>query len=189
MEGGEVTDSDLASDDAGILSDFVGLLTRHQPDLWAFILSRVPGHPEVEDILQETNVALWNHRQRFEKGTDFVAWSFTVAKFVILRHLKKNKRAGWLVFNDELVELMDSEAPTVFDDGASRLRLLETCLGKLRSDERDLIDYRYSRRGDLESLGRKVGRSASSLSVSLHRIRAALRACIEREQKREGRMA
>lgn len=189
MKAGDATGSDMLCDDAGVLSEFVGLLTRHQPDLWAFIISRVPGHPEMEDILQETNVALWTHRQRFEKGTDFVAWSFTVAKFVILRHLKKNKRGAWLVFNDDLVELMDSEAPEIFDDGASRLRLLETCLGKLRPEERDLIDYRYSRRGDLETLGRMVGRSASSLSVSLHRIRAALRACIEREQKREERMA
>ena len=189
MESDNGTGFDFTSGDAETLSEFVSLLTRHQPDLWAFVLSRLPGHPEVEDILQETNVALWVNRERFEPGTDFVAWAFTVAKFVILRHLKKNKRGNWLVFSDQLLELMDTESPAEFRDGGSRLRLLEACLGKLRPEDRDLLDYRYDRRGDLESLGRSLGRSASSLSVTLHRIRAALRTCIEREQNREEQMA
>lgn len=167
-------------DEAGSLAAFVGLLTRHQPDLWAFILSQLPGHPDVADILQETNVTLWTNRHRFELGTDFIAWSFTVARFTILKHLKKNKRADRLVFREELLDLIAAEAPERFRHGNSRLKWLEHCLAKLRPVDRELIRYRYQEEGGLETYGRKIGRSAASLSVTLHRVRAALRACIEK---------
>lgn len=161
-------------------SEFVTLLTRHQPDLWAFILSQLPGHPDVADILQETNMTLWTNRQRFEQGTDFIAWSFTVAKFAILKHLKKNKRSDRLVFREELLELVSAEAPEVFRDGNRRLKWLGVCLGKLRPADRDLIRHRYQGEGSLEEYGRRIGRSVSALSVTLHRVRAALRTCIEK---------
>ena len=168
------------SEEANAFSEFVGLLTRHQADLWAFILSQLPGHPDVADILQETNITLWTNRQRFEPGSDFIAWSFTVAKFAILKHLKKDKRSNRLVFRGDLLALISDEAPEVFRDGNRRLQWLEACLGKLRPADRDLIRHRYQGEGDLEAYGRRIGRSASSLSVTLYRVRAALRACIEK---------
>lgn len=174
------------SDGGAADPDFVALLTRHQPDIWAFILVQLPGHPDVEDILQETNVALWTNRHRFEAGTDFITWSFTVAKFVVLRHLKKGKRSRWLVFRSELLDLISVEAPEVFGDGARRLHWLEACIGKLRFEDRELLRSRYHEHGSLEEYGRRVGRSAASLSVTLHRIRAALRTCIERGLSQEG---
>ncbi len=176
--------------EASSLSEFVNLLTRHQADLWAFILSKAPGHPDVADMLQETNVALWTNRQKFELGTDFIAWSFTVAKFVILKHLKKDKRSSnRLVFRDELLDIISAEAPAAFRDGNSRLKWLETCLEKLRPVDRELVRFRYQEEGGLEEYGRRVGRSAASLSVTLFRVRAALRACIEKGLLQEERSA
>ena len=125
-------------------------------------------------------MSLWNNRHRFEPGTDFIAWSFTVTRFTILGHLKKKKRGDWLVFRDELLDMISTEAPDVFRDGSRRLNWLETCLGKLRPEDRDLLDHRYRREGGLAEYGKAVGRSASSLSVTLHRVRAALRSCIEK---------
>jgi RNA polymerase sigma-70 factor, ECF subfamily len=172
--------NDGESEEERAFSDFVTLLTRHQADLWAFILSQLPGHPDVADILQETNVTLWTNQHRFEQGTDFIAWSITVAKFAILKHLKKGKRSDRLVFREELLELVSAEAPEVFRDGNRRIKWLEVCLGKLRPADRDLIRHRYQGEGNLEEYGRRIGRSASALSVTLHRVRAALRTCIEK---------
>ncbi len=168
---------------------FVELLTRHQSDLWAFIFSQLPGHPDVADILQKTNVILWLKRGDFEPGSDFLAWAFSVARYEVRAHLKEAKRANWLVFNDELLETISAEAPEQFGDGNLRLKWLGICLGKLRPAERQLVEHRYESQEGLAEYAARSGRSVSSLSVTLHRVRAALRACIEKGIAREGNTA
>lgn len=160
-------------------TEFVSLLTEYQADLWAYIISQLPGSPDVADILQKTNLALWTKQQDFEPGTNFRAWAFTVARFEILAHLKKSKRGNWLVFSDSLQETIASEAPEAVPESSVRLRLLEECMQKLRPNHRELLNHRYQSKDGLDSYARQCGRSVSSLSVTLHRVRANLRKCIQ----------
>ena len=160
-------------------AEFVSLLTEHQADLWAYIISQLPGSPDVGDILQKTNLALWTKQGDFEAGTNFRAWAFAVARFEVLNHLKKNKRGNWLVFSDDLVETIATEAPEALPDSSVRLQLLEGCMQKLNPTHRDLLNHRYQSKEGLESYARQCGRSVSSLSVTLHRVRASLRKCIQ----------
>ena len=60
---------------------FVQLVVTHQAALRAFVLSLLPGSDEVEDVIQETNAAIWRKRGEFEIGTNFKSWMFSVAKF------------------------------------------------------------------------------------------------------------
>lgn len=156
------------------------MLTEHQADLWAYIISQLPGSPDVNDVLQKTNLTLWTKQDQFELGTNFKAWAFTVTRFEILAHLKKNKRGSWLVFNDELLETIADEAPDAIPQSSLRLQMLESCMAKLKPAHRELLNHRYQSQYNLDSYARQSGRSASSLSVALYRIRATLRKCIEK---------
>lgn len=160
-------------------AEFVSLLTEHQADLWAYIISQLPGSPDVGDILQKTNLALWTKQSDFEVGTNFRAWAFTVARFEILSHLKKHKRGNWLVFNDDLIDTIATESPEAIPDSSTRLQLLEECMQKLRPNHQELLNHRYQSKEGLESYSRQCGRSVSSLSVTLHRVRTTLRKCIQ----------
>ncbi|NWK55739.1 sigma-70 family RNA polymerase sigma factor [Verrucomicrobiaceae bacterium N1E253] len=160
-------------------TEFVSLLTEHQADLWAFIISQLPGNPEVGDILQKTNLTLWTKREQFAPGSNFRAWAFSVARFEVLAHLKKHKRGNWLIFNDELLETISMEAPAAIPESSLRLKLLESCTAKLQPQHRDLLNHRYQSKDGLASYAKQCGRSVSSLSVTLHRVRATLRKCIE----------
>jgi len=62
-------------------SEFVSLLTEHQADLWAYIISQMPGSPDVGDILQKNNLVLWTKQNQSKLGTNFRAWAFTIARF------------------------------------------------------------------------------------------------------------
>lgn len=87
---------------------YVALLTRHQASIHAFIHSLLPGDPEVEDVLQRTNIVLWNKREQFEENTNFKAWAFSIARWETRAWLTEKKRKDWLVFNDELRPLGQS---------------------------------------------------------------------------------
>jgi len=160
-------------------SEFVTLLTEHQADLWAYIISQMPGSPDVGDILQKTNLVLWTKQKQFETGTNFRAWAFTIARFEILAHHKKNKRGSWLVFNDELLETIAEGAPKAIPESNLRLKLLESCMQKLQPTHRQLLNHRYQSKSSLDSYAQQCGRSVSSLSVTLYRIRTSLKNCIQ----------
>ncbi len=159
-------------------SSFVSLLTRHQGDVWAFILTLMPGHADAKDVLQKTNMVLWQKRDEFTPGTNFRAWALTCARFTAMDHLKRLKNDKLRYFDDTLIEIMADEVIERPARADRRLEALESCLKKLRPQDRELIEFRYRSDGQLRDYARRIGRSVSALSVSLHRLRTQLRKCV-----------
>lgn len=159
-------------------AEFVTLLTKHQPDLWSYIITLMPGDADTADVLQKTNLVLWTKQQNFESGTNFRAWAFAVARFEVLAHLKKNKREGIVLLDDELLDRIAHEAPDALAPSELRLAALERCLNKVRPQDRALLEHRYRSNLGLDEFASRVGRSVSALSVTLHRLRVSLRKCV-----------
>ncbi len=159
--------------------EFVRLLTEHQSSLRGYIVSLMPGLPGSEDVLQETNIALWKKRDRFQPGSNFTAWSFAVARYSTMEHRRKARRDQRLVFSDDLLETLaaspDEIAPPQTE---ARRTALEGCLARLTEADRTLIQRRYGRGTTVQDYSDSAGRSAGALRISLFRIRAALRRCI-----------
>jgi RNA polymerase sigma-70 factor (ECF subfamily) len=167
-------------------AEFVSLLTKHQPDLWSYIITLMPGDPDTSDVLQKTNLVLWTKQMDFTPGTNFRAWAFAVARFEVLAHLKRQKRMGIVLLDDELLEKIADEAPQLLTPSDTRLAALERCLNKLRQQDRELLDHRYRSSMGLDEFAARVGRSVSALSVTLHRLRSALRKCVQDQIIKEG---
>ena len=164
--------------DAAQQAEFVGQIARHQAALHAYIISLMPGVDGVDDVLQETNVVLWEKRRTFEPGTNFRAWACAIARFKVMGHRRKLAQLGHQLFDDDLTEQLATECeaePTEFDE---RLKALEKCLGRLGETERRLIEHRYFSDSQLDEFAAQSGRSVESLRVTLFRIRAALKKCI-----------
>lgn len=89
--------------DLSSTTSFVTLLTEHQGDLRAFILSLMPGNPDARDVLQKTNVVLWEKRNSFQEGTNFRAWALTCARFTVLDYLKRRKGKSFVFLDDDLI--------------------------------------------------------------------------------------
>ncbi|MEO0452516.1 MAG: sigma-70 family RNA polymerase sigma factor [Verrucomicrobiota bacterium] len=161
---------------------FVTELTRHQEVLHAFLISLLPGSSEVEDILQKTNLVLWEKRSQFEPGTSFKSWALAVAYWEARAWMTQRKRGDWLVVNDELarqiierIEVQPPQAPS------AAVSALKNCLTKLKDDDRLLVLSHHQHEKSLSECARIMERSPKSLSVSLVRIRKMLRQCIHSE--------
>ena len=59
----------MAADDA--TAEFIGLLTDHQVDLQAFILSSLGDYSNALDVLQRTNIVLWKKAVEFRRARRF----------------------------------------------------------------------------------------------------------------------
>ena len=159
-------------------AEFVGQIARHQAALHAYIISLMPGLDGVDDVLQETNLVLWEKRTAFEHGSNFRAWACAIARFRVMGHRRKLARLGVQILDEDLAEQLAAECEAEPGELTDRLRALEHCLGRLQEKERALIDFRYFSDSQLEEYSAQCGRPVGSLRVSLFRIRTALKNCI-----------
>ena len=169
-------------EDGQQLQEFVSELTVNQSRIRAFLVSLMPGSPDIGDVLQETNLVLWKSRGRYRPGSNFLAWAFTIARLELLHHRTRMKRQPLTALSDELLDLLAGESSEP-GDHEIYLRSLESCKAKLPENQRQLIDLRYQPGYSLEAHAQETGRKAGTLRIALLRIRAALRECIEQKMK------
>ncbi|SHJ59854.1 RNA polymerase sigma-70 factor, ECF subfamily [Rubritalea squalenifaciens DSM 18772] len=160
--------------------EFISLVTQYQPSLRAYIISLMPGMDGAADVLQETNLIIWEKRKSFEIGTNFVAWAYAIARFEVKRHKRQysKQKSKVCTLDDDLAEELAEFCSLVPEETEKRMLALERCLSKLKKEELQLIQQRYGSDLSLKDYADKVGRPFGSLRVTLHRIRSGLRQCV-----------
>lgn len=168
--------------DAEALTEFIKLLTDHQSVMRGYIRTLLPNASDIRDVLQNTNIVLWEKRSDFKMGTNFKAWALTIARYRSLEHRKKMKKNDILVFDDDLVEIL-SAPPKSNHPPQLELKLiaLEDCLSQLPARDHELIKARYFTNTNLEDYAPQDGRSHGALRVALNRLRIKLRDCIDKK--------
>jgi RNA polymerase sigma-70 factor (ECF subfamily) len=159
-------------------AEFIANVTRAQRSLHAFIVSMVRHAADADDVLQETNLALWQKAAEFDPAREFMPWAMRVAQLQSLAYLKK-KQPARLVFNEELLALVADEAIAASADADARRVALAGCLQKLPERQRTLIAQRYEPGGSVNAMSGQRGTTPKALSEMLRRIRHNLLLCIE----------
>lgn len=164
-------------------SEFVRNLTASQGLLQSYLCTLLPAEADVMDLVQRTNLALWNGRSKYRPGSNFKAWALSVAYWEARGWMTSRKRKGWLIFDDQLVQRITEHYTAKENDyedySSAKLSALRLCMAKLRDSDRLVVINHYQHEKSLAECGVVLGRTKESLKVSLFRIRASLRRCIK----------
>lgn len=167
-------------------ADFLSRVSRAQRSLYAFILTLVRQPADAEDVLQETNLVLWQKAVEFDATRDFLPWALRIAQLQAMAHLKRQKRTP-LTFDEPLLNVLAQEAIVEAEELDLRRHALAGCLEKLPDRQRELVARRYEPGGSVNELARRLGKTPKAISETLRRIRRALLECIERTVAQETR--
>jgi RNA polymerase sigma-70 factor (ECF subfamily) len=159
---------------------FVRLMTRHERLVYGYILSLVPNWSDADEILQETNVRLWEEFDKFVPGTNFAAWATRVAHFQVLTWRKKASRSR-LVFDQRVIEELAAEPIWTDESFAARQQALADCVSQLPDHNRQLLQHCYARGQKIKDVAHRLKRSRAAVYKALERIRITLHSCIERK--------
>jgi RNA polymerase sigma-70 factor, ECF subfamily len=161
------------------MSEFASLLGRSQRRIYLYILSLLPRPADAEDVLQETNMVLWDSFEEYRPGTSFTTWACCIAHFKVLQHFQKGQRRPVLMDVDLLSQLV-KESEEISEELETERQWLAKCLAKLPPEDRALILRRYQPGQTGKSVAASLGRPANSVYKSLSRIRRTLLKCIRR---------
>jgi len=167
-------------------AEFLGCVSRAQRSLYAFILTLVRQPADAEDVLQETNLVLWQKAAEFDATRDFMPWALRIAQLQAMAHLKRQRVPQ--AFDDALLAQLADEAIAEAAELDPRRHALAECLNKLPDRHRALIASRYEPGGSINELARRWGKTPKAISEVLRRIRRTLLECIERTVAQEARV-
>ncbi len=159
--------------DAAAYRAFLKDLSMH---LRAFFRRRLSGLPdEVEDLVQESLLAVHNQRHTYDPGQPLTAWVHAIAKYKLVDLLRR--RAGRELRNDPLDDILDILTHNDSEAAAARLDVTKLLL-RLPDRQRLPIVHMKLEGLSVVETARVTGMSESAVKVGVHRGLKALAAMI-----------
>ncbi len=160
---------------------YVRLLAEHERSLETYVHGLMRRAADAEDVLQECKLVLWKQFDRYEPGTNFLAWARKIALNLILNHRRKEERRQTSPVDQEFIEAVAAEIDRQSDRLAQRSELLRGCLLELPKAHRQAIVWRYYEGCEVDEIAAKTGRSEGATYRLLSRIRQLLNDCINQK--------
>ncbi|HEX4267494.1 MAG TPA: sigma-70 family RNA polymerase sigma factor [Steroidobacteraceae bacterium] len=147
--------------DSGAHRQLLGMLGRY---LRGYFTRRIGAAAEVEDLVQETLLAVHLKRDSYDRSLPFTPWAYALARYKLIDHLRRRHRSVQVPLEDAgaLFAAEDSE------EGALRTDL-ERLLQRLPDRQRSLIEDVKLQGLSVEEAAQKRGVTAVSARVMLHR--------------------
>ena len=173
-------DADLVrAAQAGDHGAFASLLDAHLPHVRTFLALKAPVPQLVDEIAHDAFVFAYRHLDEFTPGTSFRAWVRAIAWNLLRAEVQRFAReqrnldrlAAW--HTDVSLHEVNSVEPS------AEAEHLALCLEELPEPLRELIVLKYCEESSTDEIAARLKRSLVWVRVSLFRVRAQLRECIE----------
>tara|TARA_B110000908_G_C10250225_1_gene451522 strand:- start:1148 stop:1735 length:588 start_codon:yes stop_codon:yes gene_type:complete len=155
--------------------------SEHLPKLRAYVMQHMSDRTEVDDVLQEVSLVLWKKWKDFKPGSNFLAWSKTVAHFIVLKTCYQNKRKPVGV-TDEVLEILQPDTESFDESVDDRIPHLQLCLKQLDPKDLNIIRLRYEKKQEGKEIAEHMGLRPNYLYKKIGEIRKQLARCIQQRE-------
>jgi RNA polymerase sigma-70 factor (ECF subfamily) len=165
------------------LAAFDELVNLYKGKLFTMLVRMVNSEAEAEDLLQETFVRVWEHRQSFDDRYCFSTWVYTIAMNLGKNELRKRRKVKFMSLFDRENNPIDVEDPQAEHSGGLSV-LIDRAVSKLpvryreAFELRDLQELSYDEIGDV--LGVPVGTVKSRVNRARNLLKDELKPKVER---------
>jgi RNA polymerase sigma-70 factor (ECF subfamily) len=160
--------------------EFLKLFLRHQQEIYAYILTLVPHLHDADDLFQDGMIVMWQKFNRFQPGTNFVAWGIQIMRFQILDYRRNLARNKQVLMENSLFEMLMNHIPIIQDEAAVRIEALRKCLTLLDDRSKRIIKMRYERNISVEKIALYLKLSRRHVYHILGQISSVLLRCMRR---------
>jgi RNA polymerase sigma-70 factor (ECF subfamily) len=173
---------------AGDQEAFGALVMDFEWPVRAWITARCPAGADADDVAQTTFVEAFKNLGRYQVGSDFRTWLFTIARYQVMAELTRLRRLADYherYFPHALWQELERRALMMDLRDDERLTALRDCLAALDDDDRALLTQRYSDEMPLRQMAQLRQRSEGAIKKSLFQLREQLHTCLIRRLRSE----
>ncbi|MCK5942837.1 MAG: sigma-70 family RNA polymerase sigma factor [Planctomycetes bacterium] len=166
-------------------TEAAAFVERHQRGLWRYLRALGAGPAQAEDLLQDSLLVALD---RFDIGGsgdgEAAAFLRRTARYLWLRNRRDHRRREQRTA-DALEARWNLRADD--DDGSRWIEALRGCVAQLEGRGREVVRRFYEEGQARADVARDLGMKENGVKTLLQRVRASLRACVERNLKMEER--
>jgi RNA polymerase sigma-70 factor, ECF subfamily len=140
------------------------------PNLRAFAISLTGNYHFADDLVQETLLKAWTHRDKFEPGTNLRAWLFTILRNTYFSDFRKRRREVQDVDGEKAAQL--ATAPEQY--GHLDLADFRAALKLLSLDQREALLLIGAEGFSYEEAAEISGCAVGTVKSRVNRARARL---------------
>ncbi len=143
-------------------------LIEYRSSLDAFAYSLTKNVDDAADLFQETALKIIKNGDKFNVGTNFRAWSYTIMRNVFINNYRKKKRRNLLVDSTDNDFYINSNQTNVVNSGETKMAFDEImdCVNTLSDDFKIPFLMRYE--------GYKYDEIAEELNLPLGTIKSRI---------------
>ncbi len=161
---------------AGSPTAFEALYDRHHRRVFTFLLRSLGERRKAEDLLQETFLRVFAHREGWRPSAAFRTWLFTIARNLVVDEFRRRSGARVLEGGELAETLADPSATPLERAEAGELsERFQAAMLELPPSHREVV--LLCRFGGLsaEEVAEIIGASPGAVRVTLHRALRRLR--------------
>lgn len=144
------------------------LLRALVPLMHSFYQRRLQGDVDVEDLVQETLIAIHTRRGTYDRDRPFTAWLYAVARYRLIDHVRR-RRAAIPIEDVETILIAEG-----FEDGVNARLDVEGLLATLSPKQARAIRDTHLAGKTVAEAADSAGIGESDVKVSVHRGLKAL---------------
>lgn len=165
--------------------ELVRQLVQRRSMILAYARSIVVSSELAEDVFQDVVIVALKKRNQVDSSEGIGGWLRRIARFESLNALRKKQRQP-LLFDEHVLELVEASWERL-DSKNSRdySSAVRHCVELLTPKMKRVVELRYKHSYSGQEMADELGRPLSTVYVTLSRIHANLRDCINRHLKRQ----
>ncbi len=165
---------------AGDSAAFEEIVEVHQRRVTGLVYRLLDRPDDVDDVVQEVFLAVFDNLHRFRGRSRFSTWLTTIAvnKCRSFRHRRLLRWRKWFQFAEQRRASTEAHRTADGDESHERVR---RAVGRLAAKYREPIVLRYFEQTPIEQIAEVLGISRGAVEVRLSRARARLKEILSHE--------
>jgi len=177
----ELSDEELISEfqTSNNIEAFELLVKRYKDPLTNFVYRFVGDRDISTDVVQDTMIRFYLHKDSYKSFARFSTWIYTIATNLAKNELKRRKRKNLFSIHsgedDETIDLVDHSAlPDQLADSEIKNRIIQKALSKVKEVYRQVVIMRDIQDLSYEEIAEITGLSIGTVKSRINRGRAQL---------------
>ncbi|MGE5402028.1 MAG: RNA polymerase sigma factor [Ignavibacteriales bacterium] len=177
----ELTDEELISEFQANnnVEAFELLVKRYKDPLTNFVFRFVGDRDASTDVVQDTMIRFYLHKDSYKSFAKFSTWIYTIATNLAKNELKRRKRKNLFSIHsgddEETIDLLDKSAlPDVLADSEIKNKIIQKALSKVKEVYREVVILRDVQDMSYEEIAEITGLSIGTVKSRINRGRAQL---------------
>ena len=161
---------------------------QHQPVIAGYISSLISNFQDADDVLQNVAMVTVKKFDEYNREKPFVSWAIGIAKNMVLRYYAEKKKSH-LTLDHHAIQavskIYEAEFKAISRQNEVAKNALERCLQQVKGSWKKILEMYYLRELSPVRISQQFGITQNNVFVSLHRIRMALRKCVNDQLQKE----